>query len=151
MSVRGAYHGCTHIAESLDTGERIESSSTDARLPDPGVAHLLRETHPTLRVESRVFPAYQTRGELVSATMESPQAILLAVCVSLLGCICESLAHDADRRDTRVRRLVDDTRGRPRSRSWCWRRSGEGQSRADGSLVRPASIIAAHVGVGLMV
>lgn len=30
-----------------------------------GVCHLLRETHPTLRVESRVFPAYQTRGELV--------------------------------------------------------------------------------------
>lgn len=90
MSVRGAYHGCTHIAESLDTGERIESSSTDARLPDPGVAHLLRETHPTLRVESRVFPAYQTRGELVSATMESPQAILLAVCVSHLGCIVKA-------------------------------------------------------------
>ena len=30
-----------------------------------GVCHLLRATHPTLRVESRVFPAYETRGELV--------------------------------------------------------------------------------------
>jgi hypothetical protein len=29
---------------------------------------LLRATHPALRVESRVFPAYETRGELVSYT-----------------------------------------------------------------------------------
>jgi hypothetical protein len=69
-------------------GERAESSSTDAHLPDPGVAHLLRETHPTLRVESRVFPAYQTRGELVSATTDSSYTVLLATCASHLGCFC---------------------------------------------------------------
>ncbi|KAK4686754.1 hypothetical protein P7C73_g3373, partial [Tremellales sp. Uapishka_1] len=33
------------------------------------VAHLLKATHPSLRVESRVFPAYQTRGELKAATL----------------------------------------------------------------------------------
>lgn len=30
-----------------------------------GVAHLLQESIPSVRVESRVFPAYETRGELV--------------------------------------------------------------------------------------
>nr|XP_031859184.1 uncharacterized protein CI109_005380 [Kwoniella shandongensis]KAA5526256.1 hypothetical protein CI109_005380 [Kwoniella shandongensis] len=33
------------------------------------ICHLLRSTHPSLRVESRVFPAYQTRGELTAATL----------------------------------------------------------------------------------
>ncbi|OXG36566.1 hypothetical protein C367_00093 [Cryptococcus neoformans Ze90-1] len=36
----------------------------------PGrICHLLRSTHPSLRVESRVFPMYQTRGELLAATL----------------------------------------------------------------------------------
>jgi len=30
-----------------------------------GLSHMLQATHPSLRVESHVFPAYQTRGELV--------------------------------------------------------------------------------------
>ncbi|ADV20132.1 Hypothetical Protein CGB_B1020W [Cryptococcus gattii WM276] len=33
------------------------------------ICHLLRSTHPSLRVESRVFPMYQTRGELLAATL----------------------------------------------------------------------------------
>ncbi|EIW70871.1 hypothetical protein TREMEDRAFT_29019 [Tremella mesenterica DSM 1558] len=33
------------------------------------VSHLLQATHPSLRVESRVFPVYQTRGELHAATL----------------------------------------------------------------------------------
>ncbi|WVR07297.1 hypothetical protein IAU60_004338 [Kwoniella sp. DSM 27419] len=33
------------------------------------ISHLLATTHPSLRVESRVFPAYQTRGELTTATL----------------------------------------------------------------------------------
>lgn len=31
--------------------------------------HLLQSTHPSLRVESKVFPVYQTRGELNAATL----------------------------------------------------------------------------------
>jgi len=31
-----------------------------------GIVHLLQSTHPSLKVESHVFPMYQTRGELVS-------------------------------------------------------------------------------------
>ncbi|OCF42781.1 hypothetical protein I317_03383 [Kwoniella heveanensis CBS 569] len=33
------------------------------------ISHLLATTHPSLKVESRVFPAYQTRGELTAATL----------------------------------------------------------------------------------
>ncbi|ODN79712.1 hypothetical protein L202_03636 [Cryptococcus amylolentus CBS 6039] len=33
------------------------------------ICHLLRTTHESLRVESRVFPMYQTRGELHAATL----------------------------------------------------------------------------------
>ncbi|WRT66132.1 uncharacterized protein IL334_003085 [Kwoniella shivajii] len=33
------------------------------------ISHLLATTHASLRVESRVFPAYQTRGELTAATL----------------------------------------------------------------------------------
>ncbi|ORY32635.1 hypothetical protein BCR39DRAFT_523294 [Naematelia encephala] len=33
------------------------------------LSHLLRQTHVSLRVESRVFPAYETRGELHAATL----------------------------------------------------------------------------------
>lgn len=41
-------------------------------LTGSGVSHLLRETHPSLRIESHVFPAYQTRGELVSQLTSLP-------------------------------------------------------------------------------
>lgn len=42
-----------------------------------GICHLLRATHPSLRVESRVFPMYQTRGELVRRYRLSRQVMTL--------------------------------------------------------------------------
>ena len=94
-----------------------------------GVCHLLRETHPTLRVESRVFPAYQTRGDLVRAFATGPGAQKPSMS-------CRGSANRTARSDTRLCRLADDARRRAGGRSWCRRGCWKGAGRADGPLVR---------------
>ncbi|KDN38520.1 hypothetical protein K437DRAFT_259383 [Tilletiaria anomala UBC 951] len=46
------------------------------------LAHILRETYPALSVETRVYPTYDTRGQL-STAVESFTEWLIALCVNL--------------------------------------------------------------------
>ena len=97
------------------------------RLRDVGICHLLESTHPSLQIVSRVFPMYQTRGELVGFRLSGPDKY-----VRLLR------AWDVARRNARFCRLVDDHGRGTGERSWCRWRSGKGKGRLARAFVSHA-------------